>query len=602
MAAITVSNKVAGITEGQTLTVSSQHGVLVGDKDAFGYPLSVAGVSAGATTVGVSGGLATIAGTYGTLAMHADGSYSYIAKNNISLPADGIVQDSFILSITDSHEKASQETLTVTVVRPGLVYVAGQPGQVLTGGSSPTVFDASLGNQTVLAGNADDVLIGGANDILIAGNGNDTVIAGPNDLIILGRGNDTITAGANDIIVAGHGNDTVTGGSNDTITLGDGNDIVVGGANDTIVLGHGQDKVTVGANNSIRVGKGTHTFIFTQVSPAGIGEDTIWGFSPKMDKIQFATGLLANFAAVKAHAKQVGGDTVISLDPKNSITLKGVALSSLQASNFIFVGTSAPTVAIDRIDGNNVINFAEAHAAGGVALSGSVSGLAANSTFQVKLADGAFSKSYTATVNAQGTGWTATIPSGDATTLADGTATVTAQVTDQYGNVSTPAVQTVAVHETPPMLSSIADQTLQATSSNGAVATFAATATDLVDGSDPVVFKEGSNVVHSGDIFGLGVHTITASAVDSAGNAASESFSITVKDTIPPVLTAVASQTDEATGPNGATATFAATATDLVDGSDPVVFKKCRRQQKEQGQTIKQKIRSALTYPKQPRI
>jgi hemolysin D len=33
---------------------------------------------------------------------------------------------------------------------------------------------------------------------------------------------------------------------------------------------------------------------------------------------------------------------------------------------------------------------------------------------------------------------------------------------------------------------------------------FAASASDIVDGSDPVVFTEGSSLVHSGDIFALG--------------------------------------------------------------------------------------------------
>ena len=132
---------------------------------------------------------------------------------------------------------------------------------------------------------------------------------------------------------------------------------------------------------------------------------------------------------------------------------------------------------------------------------------------------------------------------------------------------------TTTLDPTPPTLTPVADQTDEATGPNGAVATFAATATDLVDGTDAVVFKEGGNVVHSGSTFGLGIHTITASATDAAGNTASESFRITVQDTTPPVLTAVANQTDEATGPSGAAATFAATATDLVDGTDPVVFK-----------------------------
>ena len=105
------------------------------------------------------------------------------------------------------------------------------------------------------------------------------------------------------------------------------------------------------------------------------------------------------------------------------------------------------------------------------------------------------------------------------------------------------------------------------------MAAFAATATDLVDGSDPVIFKEGTSVVHSGDSFALGSHTITASATDHAGNVGSESFTITVRDTTPPSLSPIANQVDEATGPSGAVAAFAATATDLVDGSDPVIFK-----------------------------
>jgi hypothetical protein len=54
-----------------------------------------------------------------------------------------------------------------------------------------------------------------------------------------------------------------------------------------------------------------------------------------------------------------------------------------------------------------------------------------------------------------------------------------------------------------------------------------------------VVFKEGSNVVHSGDTFGLGVNTITASATDAAGNTASESFTITVVNPVPPTVQSI---------------------------------------------------------------
>jgi hypothetical protein len=41
------------------------------------------------------------------------------------------------------------------------------------------------------------------------------------------------------------------------------------------------------------------------------------------------------------------------------------------------------------------------------------------------------------------------------------------------------------------VLTPVSNQTYEATSASGAVATFAATATDLLDGIDAVVFKEG---------------------------------------------------------------------------------------------------------------
>jgi hypothetical protein len=52
--------------------------------------------------------------------------------------------------------------------------------------------------------------------------------------------------------------------------------------------------------------------------------------------------------------------------------------------------------------------------------------------------------------------------------------------------------------------------------------------------SDPVVFTENGNVVHSGDIFAIGSHTITATATDAHNNSSSTSFTIKVQDTTPP--------------------------------------------------------------------
>src|SRR5262249_57726199 len=97
-----------------------------------------------------------------------------------------------------------------------------------------------------------------------------------------------------------------------------------------------------------------------------------------------------------------------------------------------------------------VINGAEAEAAAGVPRSGAVSGLAAGATFNVPVTDAGVPNPYTATVNAAGTNWTATIPTADASTLANGTATVSVTVTDIDGNVSIPAIRLVTVVETLP--------------------------------------------------------------------------------------------------------------------------------------------------------
>ena len=178
---------------------------------------------------------------------------------------------------------------------------------------------------------------------------------------------------------------------------------------------------------------------------------------------------------------------------------------------------------------------------------------------------------------------TATVHSGD--TFALGTHMIVASATDSGGRTSSETFAIKVQDTTPPLLTPVANQTDEATGPTGAAATFTATAMDIVDGTDPVVFEEGTTVVHSGQTFGIGTHTISASATDAAGNTASETFTIKVQDTTPPVLTPVANQTDEATGPTGAAATFTATATDLVDGTDPVVF--------EEGTTV---VNSGQTF------
>ena len=86
---------------------------------------------------------------------------------------------------------------------------------------------------------------------------------------------------------------------------------------------------------------------------------------------------------------------------------------------------------------------------------------------------------------------------------------------------STSAARTVLT--TAPVLSLPGPITVAATGPNGAVVTYTATATDLIDGTVPV-----SCTPPSGSVFPIGTTTVHCNAVDSVGNTASGSFTVTV--------------------------------------------------------------------------
>jgi Bacterial cadherin-like domain len=71
MAILSINNAIDGLSEGGTVNVSAASGVLATDTDPFGAALAVSAVGFNTQTTNVS---AVIAGSYGTLTMHADGS------------------------------------------------------------------------------------------------------------------------------------------------------------------------------------------------------------------------------------------------------------------------------------------------------------------------------------------------------------------------------------------------------------------------------------------------------------------------------------------------------------------------------------------------
>ncbi|MGH9178131.1 MAG: HYR domain-containing protein [Acidimicrobiales bacterium] len=123
-------------------------------------------------------------------------------------------------------------------------------------------------------------------------------------------------------------------------------------------------------------------------------------------------------------------------------------------------------------------------------------------------------------------------------------------------------VTVIAGDTTPPVLTLPADLTAEATSADGAVVTYSASAHDNANG--PVT---PSCAPASGATFPLGQATVTCTATDTAGNASSGTFKVTVVDTTPPAVSVPGAITAEATSADGREVAFEGSAIDAVSGT-----------------------------------
>lgn len=149
-----------------------------------------------------------------------------------------------------------------------------------------------------------------------------------------------------------------------------------------------------------------------------------------------------------------------------------------------------------------------------------------------------------------------------------GTTTVVSTTIDAHGNSASTSFTITVCDRTPPTIQNTpADiPCVEATSAAGAVVSYTnPTATDILDGAVAVV-----SVPASGSVFPIGTTTVVSTATDAHGNAASTTFTVTVCDRTPPVVSCPANiPCVEATSPAGAVVTYpSVTATDIVDGTE----------------------------------
>jgi hypothetical protein len=112
------------------------------------------------------------------------------------------------------------------------------------------------------------------------------------------------------------------------------------------------------------------------------------------------------------------------------------------------IDTTAPTVTINTIAGNDILSGTEAASASGFSIGGRTSGAETGQAISVKLIDhsnavvGSF-----ATTTANNNMWSVALTSAQALALADGAYTVTANVSDAAGNAAAQATRALTVDE-----------------------------------------------------------------------------------------------------------------------------------------------------------
>ncbi|AVF34397.1 Ig-like domain-containing protein [Rahnella sikkimica] len=230
-------------------------------------------------------------------------------------------------------------------------------------------------------------------------------------------------------------------------------------------------------------------------------------------------------------------------DVTATVSVTNVAGNSASAANTAEVDASAPTLTLNVIAGDNVLNSAEAGA--DVVLSGT-STAEAGQTVTITLNG----QTYTATVEADGT-WSTSVPAADAAAMADGTYPVSAVVTDIAGNGAS-ASGSLLVDVTAPTLTinTISgddiinaqehQQNLMVSGSSTSVPAGGLVTVEINGATyTAVVDAQGnwSTGVPASAVSAMtdGSYTVTASVKDAAGNDGAASHAVTV-DTVSPVL------------------------------------------------------------------
>ncbi|WP_088892538.1 amidase family protein [Leptolyngbya ohadii] len=236
-----------------------------------------------------------------------------------------------LIALGYDYEQASQVRVAPAST-PGL---PGETFEYLTG----VLVVGTSGSDVIVPEELAD--FDGNGDTVYALGGDDTIdtrssVSGGNQ-IFAGEGDDSVTVGRNDIVSGGEGNDRLTSNESrggNTIAGDAGNDLFNVGRNDRLLGGEGDDQFYVGVgegDNLITGGAGADQFwIANDVLP--LGANTITDFEIGKDVIGIAR-LGIDFAGVSQ--TQTEGGLLLSAFNTDLALLQGIT-APLDASNFAF--------------------------------------------------------------------------------------------------------------------------------------------------------------------------------------------------------------------------------------------------------------------------
>ncbi|MEA5215485.1 Ig-like domain-containing protein [Enterobacter cloacae] len=231
-------------------------------------------------------------------------------------------------------------------------------------------------------------------------------------------------------------------------------------------------------------------------------------------------------------------------DASVQVSVTNVNGNSASAGREYSVDATAPTVSIEIVSDNNIINAAEAQQ--DLVVNG-VTNAEAGQTVTVTL-NGA---DYTTTVQANGS-WSVTVPSADLSGITDGNYTISAAVSDKAGNPAS-ADRDVLVDTTVPQLTinTVSDDDVINSAEHAQALIVTGSVTGAAAGDVVTVTLNGKSYtatldasgnwsvgVPAADVTALaaGDYTITAALTDKAGNSNSATHGVEVNLTAP-VLT-----------------------------------------------------------------